>query len=179
MASVCKILEDSELIQDADWEPILALLKELDDQEGANSIKTSQHWDMALAAGKKTQEPDTPSIKEALGGDNSGEFQEAMIKEIEALVARGTWRRVQRDKLPKNARVIPTTWAYKIKRTPAGDFKSFKARFCVRGDLQKKQVSDIETYSPVAQWSSVRLMLILSILLGLSTLPTDFSNAFA
>ena len=69
-----------------------------------------------------------------------------MKKEIEALVARGTWRRINRSKLPGNARVIPTTWAYKIKRTPAGDFKSFKARFCVRGDLQKKQVSDIETY---------------------------------
>ena len=93
VAAVCQILEDSENIQDEDWEPILALLTELDDQEGARSIKTSQHWDMALAAGKKTQDPDTPSIKEALGGNNSGEFQEAMIKEIEALVARGTWKR--------------------------------------------------------------------------------------
>ena len=77
MASVCQILEDSENLQEADWDPILALLTELDDQEGARSIKTSQHWDMALAAGKKTQDPDTPSIKEALGGDNSRQFREA------------------------------------------------------------------------------------------------------
>eukprot|EP00957_Ditylum_brightwellii_P031386 2379564-Ditylum_brightwellii.AAC.1 len=56
-------------------------------------------------------------------------------------------------------------WHTRLKGQPSGNFKSFKARFCVRGDLQNKQVSDIDNYSPVAQWSSVRLMLILPIIL--------------
>ena len=62
---------------------------------------------------------------------------------------------MKKSSLPKNAKVIPVTWAFKTERFTSGEFRSFKARFCVRGDLQKKAVSDLDTYSPVAQWSSV------------------------
>ena len=66
-----------------------------------------------------------------------------------------------------------------IKRFPSGVFTSFKARFCVRGDLQKKAINELDTYSPVLQWLTVQLMLLMSIILKLSTRSTDFSNAFA
>ena len=62
------------------------------------------------------------------------------------------------------------------KRTPDGLPTKKKARFCVRGDLQN---DDVESYSPVVQWSSVRLMLILSIVHGLETRQVDYVNAFA
>eukprot|EP00957_Ditylum_brightwellii_P029004 2191316-Ditylum_brightwellii.AAC.1 len=67
----------------------------------------------------------------------------------------------------------------KIKQFPIGASRSFKARFYIRGDLQKKAVNDIDTYSPVAQWATVHLMLIISIMLQLKTRSTDFNNAFA
>ena len=37
----------------------------------------------------------------------------------------------------------------------------------------------MDTYSPVVQWSSVRLMLVLTIILGMVTQAVNFSNAFA
>ena len=37
----------------------------------------------------------------------------------------------------------------------------------------------MDTYSPVVQWSSVRLMLVLTIILGIVTQAVDFSHAFA
>ena len=37
----------------------------------------------------------------------------------------------------------------------------------------------MNTYAPVVQWSTVRLMLILTQLLNLKTLSIGFSNAFA
>ena len=40
-------------------------------------------------------------------------------------------------------------------------------------------MNDTQTYSPVAQWASVRLFLLLSIVLNLKTRSIDFSNAFA
>ena len=55
-----------------------------------------------------------------------------------------------------------------------------RARFCVRGDRQKEDV-DYEkdkTYAPVLSWTTVRLLLILSILLGLSTRQVDYTAAF-
>eukprot|EP00957_Ditylum_brightwellii_P027674 2091957-Ditylum_brightwellii.AAC.1 len=66
-----------------------------------------------------------------------------------------------------------------IKRFPSGAFRSFKARFCVRGDLQKKAIEEIDTYAPIVQWSTVRLMLIISLVLKLQTRSTGFSNTFA
>ena len=103
--------------------------------------------DVALVAAKS--DPDTPSFKKALSGDHAAEFKEAMTKEINALQKRKTWTLIPKFKLPKSVKVIPTTWAVKVKRFPSGTFRSFKARFCVREDLQKKAVSDIDTYSPV------------------------------
>ena len=86
---------------------------------------------------------------------------------------------MKRSDIPEGVKVIPTTWAFKIKGFSDGSFCSFKSRFCVRGNLQKKEVDDLETYSPVVQWATVRLTPILSVVFNLKTKATDFSNAFA
>ncbi len=50
----------------------------------------------------------------------------------------------------------------------------------MRGDVQKtKSDVDLDTYSPVVQWSTVRLMLFMSGKMNLVTQSIDFSNAFA
>ena len=76
--------------------------------------------------------------------------------------------------------LLLTTWAFKIKRHTDYSVRKFKARFCVRGDVQKRKTEEeMNTYAPVVQWSTVRLMLILTQLLKLKTLSIDISNAFA
>ena len=54
----------------------------------------------------------------------------------------------------------------------------FKARFCVRGDLQKVEVDFFETYTPVVSWSTNRILLTL-LLQEWSTIQVDYDNAFA
>ena len=103
--------------------------------------------DKALAAVKN--DPGTPNLVDALSGDNEPQFREAMSNEVKALKARKTWTLIHKKHLPKNAKVIPTTWAMQIKRFPSGAFRSFKARFCVRGDLQKKAIEEVDTYAPI------------------------------
>ncbi len=51
------------------------------------------------------------------------------------------------------------TWVFKLKRLPDGTPSRFKARFCARGDLQKEGVDFFDTYAPVVQWSTIRLLL--------------------
>ena len=53
--------------------------------------------------------------------------------------------------------------------------KKFKARLCLRGDLQK---GEYETFAPVAQFTSIRIFLITSLMFGWLTCSVDFSNAF-
>jgi hypothetical protein len=74
----------------------------------------------------------------------------------------GAWEVVKKT---AEMNVIRSTWAFKIKRYPDGLIKKFKARFCARGDMQIEGVDFFETYAPVVQWTTVRLMLVLEVLL--------------
>lgn len=57
--------------------------------------------------------------------------------------------------------------------------RKLKARFCVRGDKQVEGVDYFESYAPVVQWSTVRILLIATMMYGLETRQVDFNNAFA
>ena len=50
----------------------------------------------------------------------------------------------------------------------------------MRGDVQKTLYPEpLNSYSPVVQWATVRLMLILQCILGFQSQSIDFTNAFA
>ncbi len=74
--------------------------------------------------------------------------------------------------------VLPSTWAFHLKHFPNGLAKKFKARFCVRGDMQIKGVDFFETWAPVVQWNTVRSMMILATRLNLISAQADITAAF-
>ena len=77
--------------------------------------------------------------------------------------------------------VSDSIWAFKLKRFSDGLIKKVKARFCARGDQQLQDIDFFETYAPVVQWTSVRMMLILEILMNLKSkqggVTADFLHA--
>ena len=76
--------------------------------------------------------------------------------------------------------VLPGTCSLKCKRKPYWKIRKFKARYCVRGDIHNRlSPKPLNLYSPVVQWATVRLMLILQCILGLQSQSIDFTNAFA
>jgi len=87
----------------------------------------------------------------------------------------GAWEQVKKV---DDMNVVPSTWAFKIKRFPSGLVRKLKARFCVRGDMQKKGVDVFETFAPVVSWTTVRLMLILSVILDLKSTQVDYTATF-
>ena len=130
---------------------------------------------MALKATRKGKDPDTPTYREAMTGPHRKEFEKAMIKEIRDLEKRGAWTGVLKSSVPKGAQIVPLTWVFKIKRLPNGDFDKFKARICVRGDLQHL---DSEVYAPVCKWATIRSVLAFAVKHDMKTRQIDFSNAF-
>jgi hypothetical protein len=74
--------------------------------------------------------------------------------------------------------VIPGTWAFKVKRFPSGLIRKLKARFCARGDRQIEGIDFFETYAPVVSWTTIRLLMILTVQLGLATRQVDYTAAF-
>jgi hypothetical protein len=79
-----------------------------------------------------------------------------MKLEVATLVGQRTWESVPRT---KGMNVLKSTWAFKLKSLPDGIAYCHKARFCARGDLQKEGIDFFETYAPVVQWSTIRLLL--------------------
>ena len=129
---------------------------------------------------KKGQDPDFPTYNQAMATPEVDQWREAMDKEIKTLIEMGTWTMVTRESVTQaGRRVIPTTWAFRLKRKPDGTAYKFKARWCVRGDLQVYGEDYWQSYSPVCQWSTVRLLLIMSTVHGLHTRQVDYVNAFA
>ena len=137
---------------------------------------TPKHFNVVFKAGSK-KDPDTLSYDEAM---NDTEFQvewmAAAAKEIKQLEAKGCWVECQKSKAhEKGERIIPSTWVFRIKRSPDGNIIKRKGRICVRGDLM---TVDAESYAPVVSWSTIRFFLCLSMKLSWSTVSVDWANAF-
>ena len=121
-----------------------------------------------------SSDPDTLSFEEAMNDkENLVEWQKASNAEIVSLEKNGTWKEVPISQAV--TRILPGTWVFRRKRTPDGAVSKYKARYCVRGDLQE---TEVETFAPVVAWSTVRLFLVLSLTLEWETCTIDFSSAF-
>jgi hypothetical protein len=133
-----------------------------------------EEWNPALLATKANAE-DVPSWDEAMNGPMAAGFWKACETEINTLVDKDCWDEVPR---PKDRPVVSSTWAFRIKRFPDGTMRKLKARFCARGFEQTEGVDFHETFAPVVNWSTVRFLLMMSILLNLSMKQVDYIAAF-
>ena len=107
---------------------------------------------------KRGTDPDSPTFHHALSGLEADKYIEAMEEEIADLKRMNTWILVDRHLMMK---VLKGTWAFNLKRTPDDVAYRHRSRFCVRGDQQEYGANYFETFAPVVQWSTIRLLLIL------------------
>ena len=95
--------------------------------------------------------------------------------EIDTLKRMGVWEEVKRESW-MNA--PPSTWAFKVKRFPDGPVKKLKARWCCRGDKQIENVDHFDTFAPVGNWTTVRLLLLLTAQSQSASAQVDCTAAF-
>jgi len=126
---------------------------------------TQEDWS-PLAFKAKCYDEDNPSHEQVMNGPNSEGHKEACKKECDTLEGMGVWEIVKREPWMN---VLPCVWALKRKLHPDGTIKKLKSRFCAGGHRQIKDRDYHSVFSPVVSWSTVRLLLILSIILNLST----------
>jgi Reverse transcriptase (RNA-dependent DNA polymerase) len=125
----------------------------------------------------KVNAEDNPTWDEAMNGPLRDGYWKAAEKELQTLEAMDVWDVVDREPWMN---VLPSTWAFKCKRFPSGEVWKLKARFCCRGDRQIDGI-DFDSdniFSPVVNWNTVRLILILSLILGLESKQVDYTAAF-
>ena len=138
-----------------------------------------QHSTHPLAFSARANAEDTPTLEEAMQSPDREGFIAAMHLELDQLESMNAWVLVPREKAVATGRkILASTWAFKRKRYPDGSVKKLKARLVARGDQQIEGVDYFDSFSPVVQWSTIRLLLVLSIMLKLETVQVDYTLAF-
>lgn len=99
----------------------------------------------------------------------------AMQEEIDSLVSTGTW---ELGPLPENHRALSSKWIFKTKPDTTDTCFRLKARLVARGFEQKLGINFDETFTPVVKWSTLRLVIALSVALGWDLHHMDIVTAF-
>lgn len=102
-------------------------------------------------------------------------WMKAMEEERKALEKNGTW---EVTSLPKDKRALDSKWVYKVKFKPNGEVERYKARLVARGDKQVKGKDYKATFSPVAKFATVRMMIALATKRNWKLHQLDINNAF-
>ena len=106
---------------------------------------------------------------------NRAEWKVASDKEIDAQLSNKTWALVR---LPPGKFAIGCTWVYKIKRDGEGKIVKFKARLCIRGDMQRDGIDFNETFAPTVKFLTLRVLLALAAHYDLEIEQFDVCTAF-
>lgn len=87
-------------------------------------------------------------------------WKDAMMEEYQSIMKNDVWDVVPR---PKGKSVVTSKWLFKIKHVVDGRIEKYKARFVARGFSHKEGVDYDETFAPVARYTSIRIMIIISL----------------
>lgn len=103
------------------------------------------------------------------------EWRKAMQDELKALKDNHTWSIVP---LPKGKQAIGCRWVYKTKYNLDGTVERHKARLVAKGYTQREGVDFLETFSPVAKPTTIKLVLALTTSQDWHIVQLDINNAF-
>ena len=102
-------------------------------------------------------------------------WKQAMEEELAALEKNETW---EWKELPPGKKAIDSKWVYKVKLNKEGKVERLKARLVARGDKQEKGKDYKHTFSPVAKFTTVRMVFALATLKDWKLHQLDINNAF-
>lgn len=135
---------------------------------------------MAAAMHRKrihtTQLPSVPeNWKQLRQHPYKWEFIDAANQEVKSLEEKKTWNIVERD-LSEKHQILPLKWVFTYKTDTDGYLTKFKARICVRGDLQWKSLLD--TRAATLASKTFRFMMALAAAFDLEIWQADAVAAF-
>ncbi len=101
------------------------------------------------------------TYKEAMTQEEAHLFVEAMRKKVADHGLQNHWIIVDCSTVPITAKLIQPIWTFKRKQHPDGTLVKHKeARLCAHGRMQQWGINYWETYSPVVNMVTVRLILL-------------------
>ena len=102
-----------------------------------------------------------------------------MQQALEGQINNGNFSVIPRSQVPEGARVLSAVWAMRRKRRiSTQEVYKWKARLNIDGSKQVEGEDFWETYNPVANWASIRLLLTMALVNKLPTRQIDFFQTY-
>jgi hypothetical protein len=152
--------------------------KAVDSYHRVNSLYDGTINCFSTLAQSSVASNETFNYKEALQQSDKIEFVKAMVHEVDDHEKRNHWTLMKRTDLPTGTKTIMAVWSFKRKRYPDGTLNKHKARLCAHGGMQTWGQNYWETYAPVVNWASVRILLAIAKIHRLPSRSIDFVLAF-
>ena len=133
----------------------------------------------SFVAGTKNN-PDVLSCSQMMKADDRDTFLQTEPKEIKGLIEAGVFSYLPVQDIPADCqnKLLNAIWSYRRKRRPDGTLLKHKCRICADGSQQRHGIDYWDTYSPIVQWSTVRLIMVLASTLELKSCQVDYQQAF-
>ena len=114
----------------------------------------------------------------ALKSPESSYWKEAIVNELNGLMANDTWKVVARRDIPHGANLLNCHFTFALKRAKDGSIDKFKARLVADGNTQRHGVDFDRVFSTVVKMSTVRLMLMVAVASAMELSSLDVRQAF-
>jgi len=102
-------------------------------------------------------------------------WQEAINDEMDSLQSNETWNLVD---LPPSYKPIGCKWVLKKKLKLDGTVDKYKVRLVAKGFRQRENIYFFDTYSPVTQFTSIRVLISLAAVFNLFVHQMEVKTAF-
>ena len=102
-----------------------------------------------------------PSTNKEVGDQQV--WRDAMMEEYLSIMKNDVWEILPR---PKGKFFVTLRWIYKIKHATNASIESHKARLVAHGFSQREGVDYDETFSLVARYTSIRVIISLAFIMG-------------
>jgi hypothetical protein len=126
----------------------------------------------------KMQDPDVLTHTQMKRQVDVNKFIEAQQPDIEGLMDINTFEFIPKINLSPRTRYLDLIWRYRRKRRPDGPLKKYKARLCVNDSRQIQGIDYTESFAPVVQWSTIRMVNTMPDMHSLKGKKIDFTQAF-
>ena len=98
-----------------------------------------------------------------------------MHEELDSISKNEVW---DLTKLPAGRKPVGCKWVLRKKYKTDGSLDKYKARLVAKGYTQQPGVDFVDTYSPVAKFASVRIIMVVAARLDLELYQLDIKTAF-
>ncbi|XP_070003048.1 uncharacterized protein [Nicotiana sylvestris] len=114
-------------------------------------------------------------VVDIMSSSDSAFWKEAVNSEIQSILDNHTWELVN---LPPGNKPLGSKWIFKRKIKTDGTIDKYKTRLVVKGYRKKEGRDYFDTYSPVTRITSIRVLVVLTVVYGLEIHQMDVKTAF-